>query len=239
MKSKIELVTKRLRNFWNNKKNNIPQKEFLEVLVATILSQNTSDKNSSKAYFQLKLSYPTWESLRMADAQELQAVIRTAGLAKQKSYTIINCLKKLYERYPHFEFKDLATKTDEAIISELTELKGVGVKTAACVLLFALGRDICPVDTHVNRILQRLNVITLSNADKVFYRLKDIMPANCAKDFHVDLIKYGRAVCRSQSPYCGSCGLYDICDWKEKGYYSNNKFDKISEITDFFLIDVI
>lgn len=189
---------------------------FIETLVATILSQNTSDVNSARAYTQLIASYPTWEEVASADPSELAAVIRSGGLADQKSRTIIATLQALHEHYGSFEPGHLDRATDDELLHELTSMRGIGLKTAACVLMFSLGRDLCAVDTHVHRVANRLGIVSTSNAEKTFHELRPLVPKGKGEQLHVSLIRFGRAICKAQRPHCFECPLYDLCEWEHK-----------------------
>lgn len=209
-------IAKRLRAFIKTKSIPNVDATFMETLVATILSQNTSDANSARAYRALRMTYPTWEAVAGADRHELAGVIRSGGLADQKARTIINVLAVVHDRYGTFEPEHLEDASDDELLAELTELKGVGLKTAACVLMFSLGRDICAVDTHVHRVVNRIGMVATSNADKTFHELRGIIPKGKARQFHVDLILFGRRVCKAQRPHCFECPIYDLCSWEEK-----------------------
>jgi endonuclease-3 len=189
---------------------------FIETLVATILSQNTSDINSARAYRQLRLSYSSWEDVATADPDELADVIRSGGLAAQKSRTIIATLQTLHEHYGSFEPIHLDSASDDDLLRELTSMRGIGLKTAACVLMFSLGRDVCAVDTHLHRVLNRLGIVSTTNAEKTFHDLRPLVPRGRAREFHVSLIRFGRAICKAQRPHCFECPLYDLCRWEQK-----------------------
>ena len=189
---------------------------FIETLVATILSQNTSDINSARAYQQLRLSYPTWEDVASADPEELADVIRSGGLAAQKSRTIISTLRALHEHHGSFEPSHLDATSDDDLLTELTSMRGIGLKTAACVLMFSLGRDLCAVDTHVHRVANRLGIVSTAGAEKTFHDLRPLVPTGRARQFHVSLIRFGRTICKAQRPHCFECPLYDLCAWEQK-----------------------
>ncbi len=193
---------------------------MIETLVATILSQNTSDLNSNRAYLQLRNLYETWEEVASADREELKEVIRPAGLADQKSRTIIDALTTLKERHGTLDPEIFQTMGDDDLIRELTSVKGVGLKTASCVLMFSLGRDVCAVDTHVHRVANRLGLVSAGTPDATFHALRPLLPKGEARQFHVDMIRFGRRICKAQRPHCFECPLFDICDWEEKEGYA-------------------
>ena len=188
----------------------------VDTLVATILSQNTSDVNSDRAYHQLRATFPTWDEVADADQQEIAVAIRCGGLARQKSRTIITALRSLRERYGTLDLEQLEKVPDDELLAELTSIRGIGIKTAACVLMFSLDRDICAVDTHIHRVANRLGIVRAASAEKTFVELRPLVPPGKGRDLHVSLIRFGRAICRSQRPRCGDCPLYDLCDWEHK-----------------------
>jgi endonuclease III len=189
----------------------------IDMLIATVLSQNTNDKNSHRAYVALRQRFATWDAVAEAPARTLEAAIRSGGMANQKAARIKEILRTIYAMYGNYDLSSLRVKTNEEIIEELTCLKGVGTKTAACVLLFALGRDVFPVDTHVHRICGRLGLTQGSRSpDETFEQMKPLIPAGKGYSFHTNLIRFGRKICRSQRPACGECPLYDECHFDGK-----------------------
>ncbi len=193
---------------------------FVESLVSTILSQNTSDVNASRAYVQLRASYRSWDEVADADVEELEAVIRTAGLARQKSRTISSALRTIRERNGGFEPLGVDAIDDDTLLAELTAMQGIGLKTAACVLMFSLGRDLCAVDTHIHRVVNRIGLVDTSSADRTFHELRPLIPVGQGLALHVALIRFGRHVCKSQRPHCFECPLFDLCAWSEKNRFA-------------------
>lgn len=188
----------------------------VEMLIGTILSQNTNDKNSYRAYITLKEKYKTWDEIASADVKDIEKEIKVAGLGKQKSAAIKNFLTTLKTQKSVYSLDYLENLTDEEAINDLTEYNGVGVKTASCVLLFALDRNVCPVDTHVNRTVNRLGIVKASTPDKTFFLLNEDFPADIAHRFHTNLIRLGREICKPQKPACLSCPLNKVCKYEGK-----------------------
>ncbi len=192
--------------------------DVLGALVATILSQNTSDINSGRAYQSLKKAFPGgWESVRRASVTAVADAIRPGGLADMKAPRIQNILHELYERNGQTDLDHIAAWTDGEINDYLRSFPGVGPKTAACVLMFHLGRAVLPVDTHVHRVSQRLGLIgpkvSPDQAHDVLPRLLE--PAH-VYSFHVHLIEHGRRVCHSRRPECGICPVQPECDFYQE-----------------------
>jgi endonuclease-3 len=233
-------IARRLRAFIKTKRAGGTGASFIDTLVATILSQNTSDLNSERAYRELLAAYPTWDEVADADRYELAQVIRSGGLADQKSRTIIDVLNVIREKYGSFEPPHLDATPDDELLKELTSLKGIGVKTAACVLMFSLGRDVCAVDTHIHRIANRLGIVHTSNADRTFHELRPLIPKGKGREFHVDLIRFGRRICKAQRPHCFECPLYDLCEWEHKEEYRAAGIAGPSPVSgDLMILDIV
>ena len=188
----------------------------IDALIATILSQNTNDKNSYQAYQNLKKNYKSWQELADIPRNKIEQTIRVAGLGKQKSAAIKNFLVTLKKNNGSLTLQYIKKMSDEEILNELTSIKGIGVKTASCVLLFSLDRNVCPVDTHVHRTLNRIGVVKTSTPDKTFKLINDNLPQKIAHQFHTNLIKLGREICKPAKPLCSMCPLLKICKFKKK-----------------------
>ena len=204
----------------------------LDLLIATILSQNTNDNNSYKAFQNLKSRYKSWEEILSVKRAEIENVIRVAGLAKQKSEAIKNLITELNKR-GSLSMNFVKDLDDNSAIAQLTEFKGVGVKTASCVLLFALDRNVCPVDTHVHRTVNRIGIVSEKTPDKTFLELNKDFPDGIAHSFHTNLIRLGREICKPANPSCGVCPLIKICGYKEK----NLKLKAAGKKREFMLLD--
>lgn len=183
-------------------------------LVSTILSQNTNDANRDRAYQTLQARFPTWEAVRDAGVAEVEAAIRTAGLAKQKAPCIVGALQQITVERGELSLDFLRDLPVEEAKAWLTGLKGVGPKTAAIVLLFALDRPAFPVDTHVHRVTRRLGLIAPGvGREKAHQVLEALLPAAIYYPFHLNVIRHGRQVCIARSPRCADCVLTDLCDY--------------------------
>lgn len=193
---------------------------FVDALVATVLSQNTSDVNSERAYVQLRSIFKSWDAVADSSVAKLAKTIRVAGLADQKAATIVNALRSLRERHGDLALRDIDTTDDARLIEELTSYKGIGLKTASCVLMFSLGRDLCAIDTHIHRVLNRIGVVATTSPDRTFDALRPMIPAGEGRNLHVALIRFGRHVCKAQRPHCFECPLFDICRWPSKEQFA-------------------
>ncbi|MGD8869050.1 MAG: endonuclease III [Gemmatimonadales bacterium] len=186
----------------------------MDELMLTILSQSTSDTNRDRAYESLRQRFPTWEGVRSAPRSKIEEAIRPAGLWKQKARVLQETLDAIHEDRGALDLSHLASLSNQEVIEYLTSLRGVGVKTAACVLCFSMGRDYMPVDTHVLRVARRLGLIpSRSTADQAHAMLnRDAsVPPELRFSFHIQLIRHGRAVCKANHPACEECVLDDLC----------------------------
>jgi endonuclease-3 len=187
------------------------------MLIATILSQNTNDRNSYRAYAELRRRFPTWQHVAAAPLTDVRAAIRVGGMARQKAVRIKETLAAVRRRYGRFDLSALRRKSNEQVMAELTSLNGVGSKTASCVLLFSFGRDVFPVDTHIHRICTRLGLVKgAATPEKTYEQMKPLVPKGKSYSFHTNLIRFGRAICRSAHPRCDVCPLFEECVYEQK-----------------------
>lgn len=204
-----------------------------DLLIATILSQNTNDRNSYKAYQNLKSRTKNWEEAALFKTSQIEKLIKVAGLGKQKSKAIKKLLSSLMKERGEVSLNHLKKMKDDEIMAELTKYPGIGIKTASCVLLFALDRNVCPVDTHVHRTLNRIGVVKTSAPDKTYFLINKNLPAAIAHSFHTNLIKLGREYCKPAKPNCAECPVEKICRYENKMFNTTNKLRQNS----FMLLD--
>jgi endonuclease III len=192
-----------------------PRGEPLDGLIATILSQNTSDTNSGRAYDAMRAAFPTWEDVMNAPRRQLENVLKPGGLAKIKAARIQRILKAIAET-GSLSLNHIKKMTNEEAEAYLLGFDGVGYKTVRCVLMFELGRDVFPIDTHVYRILTRMGVIPEGmNADRAHVYVPQFIPKGRCYPLHINLIRHGRRICYSKNPECGQCSLRARCGfWK-------------------------
>jgi endonuclease-3 len=189
----------------------------LSELVRTVLSQNTSDVNSGRAYRALREAFPTWERASRARPREVEQAIRIGGLARTKSRRIHRVLREVREREGRLSLRSLRGLDLAAAEGRLAGLAGVGPKTRACVLLFACDLPAFPVDTHVHRIACRLGLVSAGvGAERTQEILEPAVPHGRALDLHLNLIRLGREVCRPRTPRCPLCPLRPSCRWARR-----------------------
>jgi endonuclease-3 len=222
------------------KKYGIPKRSKIPpdpvgLLIATILSQNTNDKNSYKAFQNLKGKYSDWESVEKLPRQKIEKLIKTAGLGRQKSLAIKQFLSSMIKEKGEISLNYLNEMNNAEIIRELTNYNGIGVKTASCVLLFSLRRNVCPVDTHVHRTTNRIGILSTNAPDKTFILLNENIPDDIAHSFHTNLIRLGREICKPAKPNCSICPLLKVCSYENKLHNGNSSYKE----NDFLLLDSI
>jgi endonuclease-3 len=193
-----------------------PHGHPIAELILTVLSQSTNDRNRDVAFLRLRTRFPSWEAVREAPVGEIEEAIRPGGISKVKSrriQAILHAIAADPRDPPHELSLDwLPCVPLSEARDYLTELPGVGRKTAACVLLFAYGLRDVPVDTHVSRVGTRL---ALLESGAPFERLHDEMlaltPPGQELELHVNLLRHGRRTCHARSPACDGCALARMC----------------------------
>lgn len=189
----------------------------LDVLIETVLSQNTSDVNSGRAFRSLKAAWPSWPLAAQAPRPALERAIRSGGLARLKSRRILQVLAALRRREGSYDLRVLRRLSPSAAERRLAGLPGVGPKTRACVLLFGCGHPAFPVDTHVHRIVRRLGLAPeRASAEQAHARLAPAVPPRGALGLHLNLIRLGRELCRPRQPLCGACPLRRVCAYARR-----------------------
>ena len=187
-------------------------REPVSELIMTILSQNTSDHNSRRAFEHLVTRFPSWDALADAEVEDIARTIKLGGLAQVKAPRIKKILEQISAQRGSFDLNFLKELPMNDARSWLESLPGVGPKTAACVLLFSLGKPALPVDTHIYRVARRLGLIDSgASAEKAHEVLGDMVPAEDVYQFHILLIEHGRRVCKAQHPLCHRCMLLQGC----------------------------
>ncbi|MBI4289658.1 MAG: endonuclease III [Chloroflexi bacterium] len=209
----VSVIIERLESAYGSP-NWHPRYDPMSELVYTILSQNTSDKNSQPAFQRLRSDFPTWEDILEAPVAKIGAAIRSGGLWNVKAPRIKQILQGIREQRGPFDLDFLRDMPLDEAKTWLRGLPGVGPKTAACVLLFSLGRPALPVDTHVHRVAWRLGLIDKSvSREKSHEVLEGILPEKDIYRFHVLFVQHGRQTCKAQRPLCPKCVVNDVCPY--------------------------
>ncbi len=191
-----------------------PKSDALAMLINIILSQATSDANSERTFRNLRKQFKTWKAVLGADEKDIADAIRLGGLANQKAKVIKDLLKQLKETSGKLSLKFIEMMDDEAARDYLQSFRGIGPKTVACTLLFALHKEVFPLDTHIFRVLKRMGTLPEKITDAKAHRLLDeLVPHGKFYSLHVNLIRLGRQICRPREPLCEKCPLIEYCDY--------------------------
>ena len=211
-RARVIAIRDRLRELYGRPVNH-PHGHPIAELVRTILSQNTNDRNRDVAYERLRTALPTWVEVRDAEVEVVEEAIRPGGLAPSKAPRIQEVLRELPTEGDEPTLDWLADSERNEAIEFLVELPGVGRKTAACVMIFALGRPEIPVDTHVYRVGGRLGLFAEgASFERAHDEMLAITDPDDAYELHINLITHGRRVCRPV-PRCEECELRRMCPW--------------------------
>ncbi len=213
----MDIEKKLTRICWQlEKAYGIPQRRSqanpLDVLVQTILSQNTNDKNRDLAYRRLKKDFPRWKDVLDARITAIIQAIRPGGLAGQKARRIKEILRWIKERYGRLTLFPLERMASGEIKKTLGDLEGIGPKTLHCLLLFGFNREAFPVDTHILRVGKRLGLIPERfGLEKAHQWVEPFIPKGKSLSLHLNLIHFGRLICTARVPKCTVCFLKNEC----------------------------
>ena len=187
----------------------------LDELIATILSANTNDTNSGRAFDQLKTTFgEDWDAVRTAPLAAIVEAIRPAGMYNQKAPAIVATLERIKTEQGSYDLSNLATMPADAALAYLTSLPGVGHKKASIVILFCFNGAAFPVDTHIQRISQRVGISSRrASPDKIKQLWETLLPPETFYPLHINLIQHGRQICRALTPQCDRCPLQAACDY--------------------------
>ncbi len=183
----------------------------------TILSQNTSDTNSLRAFAHFKNVFCDYEMVLVAPDEAVADSIRAGGLAEIKARRIKEALSRIKQEARTISLSFLADMNPQGAMAYLLSLPGVGPKTASVVLLFAFSMPFLPVDTHVYRVSRRLGLLDDIRLEKAQPILEKIVPVEKYLSLHLNLITHGRLICRARNPKHEECVLRNCCDYYLQG----------------------
>lgn len=212
VKKRVRAIEELLLKGTTGRKKRRRDADPVDTLIRTILSQNTNNGLRDRAYASLIKRFPDHESIAAADTEEIAQAIKIAGLSGQKSKTIKRALNELRNDGGEISLDFLnRMRTDDAI-SRLMNVKGIGDKTAAIVMLFCFDRRTFPVDTHIQRITKRIGLVPASySPEKIRRLIEPHISPSLAADLHRGLISLGKNVCHSAKPSCPACPLVSLC----------------------------
>lgn len=181
------------------------------------MSQSTTNLNSQRAFASLKQRFSTWEQARRARPAQIAEAIKSGGLANVKSVVIKQLLNEISARCGSLDLSFLHEIPTAEALAFLTSLKGVGPKTARCVLLFACAQAVFPMDTHIFRILRRLELLPEKCSDARAHEfIEPHIPPGKQLSLHLNLIHHGRQICHPHNPNCNRCCLLEYCPLGQK-----------------------
>lgn len=184
----------------------------MSELIAVILSQNTSDANSGRAFANLVEAFPKWEDVESASADGIERSIRSGGLSRIKAARIKRIIQTIRAERGSLDLSFLNSMPIDEAKLWLRRLPGIGPKTVGCVLLFSLGKPVMPVDTHVYRVSKRLGLIGgRVSVERAHELLEKMVPPDDIYAFHMNMVAHGRKACKSQRPKCPDCILRELC----------------------------
>ena len=183
------------------------------ALVRGVLSQNTTDRNRDKAFERLRNRFPDWHSVLDADDSEIVEAIRIAGMANQRAVRIKDLLRWLAKNNKgKIDARFILKFPPQEAMDKLTSINGIGMKTASVFLLFCGNMPFFPVDTHIKRIMIRLNIFPPNtSADKMIIALSKAIPAKLHYSLHLNLIELGRTICTARKILCEKCPIKRFC----------------------------
>jgi endonuclease-3 len=184
----------------------------ISQLVATILSQATTDVQTARSFAALRRRFPSWEPVRDAPVSQIVNAVRSSGLSQQKAPRIKQALHHITRERGRIELDFLKSMSVQESRGWLMRITGVGPKTASIVLLFSFEKPVFPVDTHIRRVAGRLGWISSKvTAEKAHDLLEPMIPAKAHYRLHINLIQLGREICQARQPKCEVCRLKDLC----------------------------
>ena len=197
------------------------KRDPFETLIVTVISQNTADRNTARAFESLSKRFEIKpEVLANAETSHIEEALKTAGLYRNKSKTIKQVSRIILEKF-HGSLQPILSLPLEEARNTLIQMPGVGPKTADVVLLFSAKQPTIPVDTHVNRVAKRLGFAPANgDYDAVRASLQALYEQHDYLAVHVLLIAHGRRYCKARHPLCAQCPVNMHCPsrglWNEK-----------------------
>jgi len=196
--------------------NHYNLKNPLDELLFIICSTKTGEASYRSTYRSLKETFPAHYQIAEAPAEYIARPIVSGGLSNQKAKAIRDLLDIIMEKFGEPSLKSLHKMSDEEAEDFLLSLPGVGKKVARCVLMYSLGRQVFPVDTHCWRIARRLGWVRATQKDKHcaprdMDRLQSKIPPELRYSLHVNMISLGREICTPSSPRCNECPISALC----------------------------
>ena len=201
-------VTERLRDVYPDRRPLLRYSSACELVIAVILSAQTTDAQVNLVTPELLSLYPTPADLAQAPLEDVERIVHSTGFYRNKAKNIIAAAATI-ER----EFGGAVPATME----ELVQIPGVGRKSANVILGVVYGEPAIVVDTHLTRVANRLCFVEGKNPQKIERELREIVPAELQTDFSMAVNLHGRYRCYARKPDCAACEIYHLCRWPERG----------------------
>lgn len=179
----------------------------------------TASMSYERVYDRVKSKVPDWELLIEIPVSKLESLIADAGLHRHRAIRLKQIAKRLVEDFGEVSLDTLFEFDTKRAQEYLMSLPGIGVKSAKCVLLYSLDRQVLPVDTHTARVAYRLGLVSSNQPLAVDKQLPVVVPPNLRFDFHVNAVVHGRAICKARAPSCDNCVLYSLCQSEHKATF--------------------
>ena len=206
---KIACINEKLSVVWPDPKCELNHETPFQLLVATIMAAQATDKKVNQLTVELFKAAPDAESMSRMDVDDIKTIIRPINYYNNKAKNILAVSRKLIDQY-----QGEVPGTREALES----LPGVGRKTANVVLSNAFGVPVMPVDTHVHRVSNRIGLVHTTKPEETESALMKIIPESLVIDFHHYLVLHGRYTCKARKPACPVCPIREVCDYEEKSF---------------------
>lgn len=186
----------------------------LDELIYIVLSTRTRELVFQRTFKALKKRFPTWDQVARSRLRTVERLLRPAGLSRKKASWLRDLLREIGGREGKISLERLSSMATAEAEAYLTSLPGIGLKTARCVLMYSLHRQVLPVDVNVRRLLERLEVIP---PGVHYYDVHDLAQGavfpELRSDLHIYAVIHGRSTCLPRSPRCGQCVLTDVCPY--------------------------
>ncbi len=186
----------------------------LDEMVYIALTRQTHERNAQSSWLALTSRYTSWRALLEASEDEVAATIARGGFSSQKARWIKRSLELIEQAFGTLSLAPLADMSDQHAEGFLCTLPGINQKSAKCILMYSLGRQVLPVDTHVMRLSERLGLVSAGLSPKrIHQELESTVPREWHHSYHVNAVVHGRAVCTVRRPRCGECVVRHLCDY--------------------------
>lgn len=206
----VRYVCEKLEEEYGRPRHGNPE-DPIDDLVYVLLSNRTPPERARRVYQQLKQSFPNWKDLLLADREEVADSIRPAGFANRRTRQLREAFEQILRDFGELNSPGLWNRSDGELLDYLTSLRGVSDKVARCVMMYALGRDVLPVDVHVHRVANRLGWTNRNRPSDSHEELEALIPESRYYSLHVCSVSHGRSRCTATNPDCETCPIKRYC----------------------------